>query len=45
MDTCRESLSTDCMGRKVLMADVSGKQVHGRRRLVWMDGRKAAFDS
>ena len=31
------------MDRRVLMAEVSGGQVRGRPRLVWMDGVKVAF--
>ena len=31
------------MARRVLMAEVSGARVRGRRRLGWMDGVKLAF--
>ena len=31
------------MGRRVLMAEVSGGRVRGRTRLGWMDGVKVAF--
>ena len=31
------------MARRVLMAEVSGRQVRGRPRLGWMDGVKAAL--
>ena len=31
------------MARRVLMAEVSGGWVRGRRRLFWMDGVKVAF--
>ena len=31
------------MGRKVLMAEVSGGRVQGRPRLGWMDGEKVAL--
>ena len=31
------------MARKVLMAEVSGGQVRGRRRLGWMNGVKVAL--
>ena len=31
------------MGRRVLMAEVSGGRVRGRPRLGWMDGVKVAF--
>ena len=31
------------MARRVLMAEVSGKQVRGRPRLGWMDGVKEAL--
>ena len=36
MDECR-------MARRVLMAEVSGGRVRGRRRLGWMDGVKVAL--
>ena len=31
------------MARRVLVAEVSGARVRGRRRLGWMDGVKAAL--
>ena len=31
------------MARRVLMADVSGRQVRGRQRLGWMDGVKVTL--
>ena len=31
------------MARRVLMAEVSGGRVRGRRRLCWMDGMKVAL--
>ena len=31
------------MARKALLAEVSGGQVRGRPRLVWMDGVKVAL--
>ena len=31
------------MARRMLMAEVSGRQVRGRQRLGWMDGVKVAL--
>ena len=38
-----ERMNGYCMGRSVLMAEVSGELVRGRPRLGWMDGVKVAL--
>ena len=38
-----ERMDAYSMARRVLMAKVSGGQVRGRSRLIWMDGVKVAL--